>query len=566
MNYNIHFVAKKAWRCIKMDKNSIKRLDSIFETFSILAEGSYIYVCDIKHNYSRWSESAVNFFNLPKCYMYDAGNLWEKHIHPTDREHYHKNIEDLFSGREQLHNMQYRAKAADGNYVVCTCKGAIMYDNNGKPEYFAGSIKNNSSLNYVDTITGLRSLYGFFDDVKSILWNKKKSSILIIGINGFSFINDVYSYKFGNKTLRTFANKLKELFSKYGKIYRMDGTKFAIISQSLDENKANELYRELQEQVSHNLFVEDERICVTLSSGLMLLDDFDAESQTIYSCLKYIYYESKNKRLGEMVVFNNSENNKNINIIETINVIRNSVLENCKGFYLCYQPIMYASNEKLKGMEALIRWKSDKYGTVSPMQFVPVLEQDVLFPELGKWIMRQAMTDGKKFLEKYPEFVMNINISYSQLEKSDFVSDVFSILKETGFPAQNLCLEITERCRLLDIKTLDNMFNIFRTHGIKIALDDFGTGFSSIDILRRLHIDTVKIDREFVKNIEKSKSDQNTIKFISSLADSFKAEICVEGIETANMRDFLRNYDITSFQGYYYSKPITAEEFIKKDF
>lgn len=549
-----------------MDKNSIKRLDSIFETFSILAEGSYIYVCDIKHNYSRWSESAVNFFNLPKCYMYDAGNLWEKHIHPTDREHYHKNIEDLFSGREHLHNMQYRAKAADGNYVVCTCKGAIMYDNNGKPEYFAGSIKNNSSLNYVDTITGLRSLYGFFDDVKSILWNKKKSSILIIGINGFSFINDVYSYKFGNKTLRTFANKLKELFSKYGKIYRMDGTKFAIISQSLDENKANKLYRELQEQVSHNLFVEDERICVTLSSGLMLLDDFDAESQTIYSCLKYIYYESKNKRLGEMVVFNNSENNKNINIIETINVIRNSVLENCKGFYLCYQPIMYASNEKLKGMEALIRWKSDKYGTVSPMQFVPVLEQDVLFPELGKWIMRQAMTDGKKFLEKYPEFVMNINISYSQLEKSDFVSDVFSILKETGFPAQNLCLEITERCRLLDIKTLDNMFNIFRTHGIKIALDDFGTGFSSIDILRRLHIDTVKIDREFVKNIEKSKSDQNTIKFISSLADSFKAEICVEGIETANMRDFLRNYDITSFQGYYYSKPITAEEFIKKDF
>ena len=549
-----------------MDKNSIKRLDSIFETFSILAEGSYIYVCDIKHNYSRWSESAVNFFNLPNAYMYDAGNLWESHIHPTDREHYHKNIEDLFSGRERLHNMQYRAKAADGNYVVCTCKGAIMYDNNGKPEYFAGSIKNNSSLNYVDTITGLRSLYGFFDDIKSILWNKKKSSIFIIGINGFSFINDVYSYKFGNKALRTFANKLKEIFSKYGKIYRMDGTKFVVISEFLDENKASELYRELQEQVSHNLFVENERICVTLSSGLMLLDDFDAESQTIYSCLKYIYYESKNKRLGEMVVFNNSENNKNINIIETINVIRNSVLDNCKGFYLCYQPIMYASNEKLKGMEALIRWKSDKYGTVSPMQFVPVLEQDVLFPELGKWIMRQAMTDGKKFLKKYPDFIMNINISYSQLEKSDFVSDVFSILKETGFPAQNLCLEITERCRLLDIKTLDNMFNIFRTHGIKIALDDFGTGFSSIDILRRLHIDTVKIDREFVRNIEKSKSDQNTIKFISSLADSFKAEICVEGIETANMRDFLRHYDITSFQGYYYSKPITAEEFIKKDF
>lgn len=227
---------------------------------------------------------------------------------------------------------------------------------------------------------------------------------------------------------------------------------------------------------------------------------------------------------------------------------------------------MYADTEQLKGMEALIRWKNDKYGTVPPVQFVPVLEQDILFPELGKWILRQAMTDGKIFLEKYPDFIMNVNISYAQLEKSDFISDVFSILNETGFPPENLCLEITERCRLLDIGVLNNMFSIFRKHGIKIALDDFGTGFSSLGVLRTLPIDTVKIDREFVKNIEKSPSDQNTVQFISSLADAFKAEVCVEGVETANMRDFLRQYGIKSFQGYYYSKPIPADEFIKKDF
>ena len=549
-----------------MDNNRLKRLDSMFETFSILAEGSYIYLCDMKHDFSRWSKSAVDYFNLPDRYMKNAGTVWENFIHPDDREAYRKNIEDIFAGKDNGHDMQYRAKAGDGNYVVCTCKGAVIRDENDEPEYFAGAIKNHGSLSYIDTITGLRSLYGFFDDIKSIIWKKKKSSIIITGITGFSVINDVHGYKFGNKVLRSFARCISSIFSGYGDIYRMDGTKFAIISQSVDEQQAKELYNKLQEQVSHNFFVDGERLSISLNAGVMVLKDFNIESETIYSCLKYIYYESKNRRLGDMVVFDNMENGRDRNSIETINVIRNSVLENCKGFFLCYQPIMYADTEKLKGMEALIRWKNEKYGTVPPVQFVPVLEQDVLFPELGKWILHQAMTDGKIFLEKYPDFIMNVNISYAQLEKSDFVSDVFKILEETGFPPENLCLEITERCRLLDINVLNNMFSIFREHGIKIALDDFGTGFSSLGVLRTLPIDTVKIDREFVKDIEKSPSDQNTVKFISSLAESFKAEVCVEGVETADMCDFLRNYGIKSFQGYYYSKPVTAEELITKNF
>lgn len=549
-----------------MDTSRLKRLDSMFETFSIIAEGNYVYLCDMKNNYSRWSKSAVDYFNLPDRYMYDAGAVWEKYIHPDDRESYHNSINKIFSGQDKGHNMQYRAKAADGNYVVCTCRGAVIRDENGEPEYFAGAIKNHGSLSYIDTITGLRSLYGFFDDLKTILWKRAKTTAVIIGITGFSIINDVYGYKFGNRVLRRFANCIKDVFGNAGAVYRMDGTKFAVLIRKMDNDKISSLYNELQEKVSHEFFVDDERVSLSLNAGLMIIDDFDIASETVYSCLKYAYYESKNRRLGDMVVFENVQNDDNKKFMEKLNVIRNSVIENCEGFYLCYQPIMYADTEKLKGMEALVRWKNDKYGTVPPVQFVPVLEQDVLFPELGKWILRQAMTDGKIFLEKYPDFIMNVNISYAQLERSDFVSEVFELLQETGFPAENLCLEITERCRLLDIDVLNNMFRIFREHGIKIALDDFGTGFSSLGVLRTLPIDTVKIDREFVKDIEKSTSDQNTVKFISSLADAFSAEVCVEGVETAQMRDFLRSYGIKSFQGYYYSKPIPMDEFIKKEF
>lgn len=549
-----------------MDTIRKKRLDSMFDTFSIIAEGNYVYLCDMKNDYSKWSKSAVDYFNLPDEYMSGAGAIWEECIHPDDRERYRASIENIFSGRDKGHSMQYRVKAGDGNYVVCTCRGAVIRDENDSPEYFAGAIKNHGSLSYIDTITGLRSLYGFFDDLKALIWKKIKTTAVVIGITGFSIINDVYGYRFGNSVISQLADKISDAFANSGSVYRMDGTKFAILTQTMNQTQISALYRHLQDEASHNFFIGDERITVSLNAGMMMIDDFDIGSETVYSCLKYAYYESKNRRLGNIAVFENIMNSDNKKFIEKLNVIRNSVIEDCNGFFLCYQPIMYADTEKLKGMEALVRWRNDKYGIVPPVQFVPVLEQDSLFPELGKWILRRAMTDGKLFLEKYPEFVMNVNISYAQLERSDFVSDVFTILEETGFPPQNLCLEITERCRLLDIDVLNNMFKVFRERGIKIALDDFGTGFSSLGVLRTLPIDTVKIDREFVKDIEKSSSDQNTVKFISSLADAFEAEVCVEGVETIQMRDFLRNYGIKSFQGYYYSKPIPVDEFIKKEF
>ncbi|MDE7122208.1 MAG: EAL domain-containing protein, partial [Oscillospiraceae bacterium] len=328
--------------------------------------------------------------------------------------------------------------------------------------------------------------------------------------------------------------------------------------------KVSMMYKKLKDQVAHDFYAQGEHISLSLNAGIVNVDNFDISNETVYSCLKYAYYKSKNRQLGEPVVYVDDLSDTNRTMIEKLNVVRNSVSENCKGFYLCYQPIMDAGTEKLKGMEALIRWKNDLYGIISPVQFIPVLEQDPLFPELGKWILRQAMEDGKKMIARYPNFIMNVNLSYAQLEQSNFADIVLDLLRETGFPAKNLCLEVTERCRLLDMNLLKAMFRKFREHGIRIALDDFGTGFASLGILRELPVDIIKIDREYVKNVENSTPDQHTVKFISDLADAFSAEVCVEGVETAEMRDFLKRYEISSLQGYFYSQPITMDQFIKK--
>jgi EAL domain-containing protein (putative c-di-GMP-specific phosphodiesterase class I) len=228
-----------------------------------------------------------------------------------------------------------------------------------------------------------------------------------------------------------------------------------------------------------------------------------------------------------------------------------------------YQPVVEAKSEIMKGAEALLRWKSDEYGVVPPDHFIPLLEQDPIFPSLGEWILSTAVSDAKKVLERVPDFIINVNLSYSQIEKADFVDMVMDILDKADYPPENLCLEITERCRLLDVDLLKNTVCSLRSRGVKVALDDFGTGFSSLGIVKELPFDTIKIDRSFVSNIETDSKERDLIKTFVAVAKTFGSVVCVEGIETSGMSDILRQYEVHSFQGYYYSKPLVFDDFVK---
>lgn len=540
------------------------KLDSMFEAFSILGNGAHVYTTDLRANYSRWSKSAVDYFGLTDEYMENAGYKWMERIHPDDREEYRESIDQILRGQAFRHNMQYRVRTKDDKYIVCTCKGVVICDENGKPEYFGGTIKNNDSLSFMDDITEFRSLYGFLDDLKSSAWQGQKMQLMILGINDFNHLNDIYGYTFGNRVLQKFAKMIKTEAFGLGEWYRMDGPKFAIVCKNASENDLRNLYKRIQYNALHDFTVDDHRIVLSFIAGAMNVDNFDVNVETVYSCLRFAYYESKTCHNGEIFFLkNNFYDNKHF-AIERINKIRNCIADNCKGFFLCYQPIVDASTERVVGAEALIRWKNEEYGTVPPIHFVDVLEQDNLFPELGKWILSTALNDCKKIIEYNPNFIINVNLSYTQIEKGDFVEQVLEMLDKYDFPAQNLCLEITERCRLLDMNLLKDTFLKLRSYGIKIALDDFGTGFSSIGVLRELPVSTVKIDRGFVMNIESNVSNQKTVHFISELADSFDADVCAEGIETSEMRDFLLRFKINHLQGYHYSKPISFDEFINR--
>ena len=538
-------------------------LDALYKAFEVVSEGTYVFLCDMKYDYSRWSKNAVDTYGLPSEYMYGAGDIWENQIHPEDRAVYHKGIDEIFAGNAAGHDMQYRARRLTGEYDVCTCRGVVIRDPSGEPDYFAGTIRNHGIQGHVDTLTGLRNQYGFFEDLDAYIKRESRISVVLFGISRFSEINEMYGYHLGNRALQIYAREILERLGNNGHPYRIDGTKFAVISNTLSVGEMQEAYNRFRSFLHEDFEVDGRKLLLDLHCGALRVENIDIDSQTVYACLNYADEESKLRQQGNMVEFHNDLNEESHQRLEKLHAIRASIMHGYEGFYLLYQPVVDAETEQLIGAEALLRWRDDRYGMVPPDQFIPILESDPLFPELGEWILRESVLAAKQIIHLHPDFIINVNLSYTQLEKPDFVDMVIRILNELEYPPEHLCLEVTERCRLLDMELLKNVVVNLKSRGILVALDDFGTGFSSIGILKEIPINIIKIDRSFVRLIEENDVDRKVVGNIADLASIFSAKVCVEGIETAGMRDILMRYHVKSFQGYYYAKPLILDQFLE---
>ncbi len=545
---------------MKLDKSFLDT--RVFSAFAETSRHQYIYVCNMQTNVSRWSMGAVEYFGMPSEYMYNAGKIWAERIHPEDREAYIKEISEIFNGEKSRHEMEYRAMNKEGNYVICTCNGVVLKGGNGKPDLFAGTLINHGIMDNIDPNTGLYNIYQFLDDVRALLEENGKAGVMKVGFNHFSEINDIYGYSIGNNILKQFAEKTGALLKGEGKVYRMDGSKFALIIKGMTKEGASELYHKMQELAKNDIVLAEGNVSLSISGGFAYIDKDSGCGQSVLASVSYALARSKEEKHGELVFFENEVGQNGKKKLEMMNAIRQSVVKGCNGFYLCYQPLVREGDSKTIGMEALLRWHQDMYGEVSPGLFIPWLENDSCFFDLGNWILEKALNDGKKILEHYPDFIINVNVSYAQLERSGFRNAVMSILEKTGFPPENLCIELTERCRNLNTDFLRKELNFFRSKGIKIALDDFGTGTSSFKLLKELPIDILKVDQTFIANIQANKVDQTIVESVIECSSKLGIKICIEGVETKQISDFVDKYKADTRQGYFYSRPVTIDKFV----
>ena len=302
-------------------------------------------------------------------------------------------------------------------------------------------------------------------------------------------------------------------------------------------------------------------ISIDVCGALLAVNDTTIDVNSIYNSALYAIDKAKSDNEQKVVVVDQQEFSLDSRHFKLVKKIRRSILNDYRGFFLVYQPIVDAVTEKIVGMEALVRWRDEDGTLVPPNDFIPWLEKDSLFFDLGNWILRTAMRDTKKLLNQNPDFIVNVNLAYPQLKRNDFKARLSSIIEEEGFPTKNLKLELTERCKLLDMATLRNDMVYFKGEGMQTALDDFGTGYSALDLLIELPTDQIKIDKSFVDGIELNTEKQSLLRAITTCARELRKTVCIEGIETREMADYLKiRFPVEFFQGYYFSKPVEFDK------
>lgn len=535
----------------------------IFTAFSETSARRYIYVCNLATNVSRWSKNAVDYFGFEGEYIYDFGSSWEALIHPDDVEIYRKDISAFFAGKKKNHYAEYRVRNAEGEYVFVTCRGIILKGENGESDLFAGTLINHGVADFVDPVTGLYNNYKFMQTKKELIRAKQHMHILMIGLNNFGDINYTYNFFFGNTILNQFSNKIRSLMNEDSTLYRMDGPKFAIICKDSSNEAIEELYANIQEMSKH--FTTDENIDIPLmiSGGAIEINDFNVTGQSIYGCLSHAYADSKYKNHSELVFYDTSLQSTYREALNLLTALRQSIANDCEGFYLNFQPLINPSNNEIIGAEALLRYKDEDFGEVSPGKFIPLLEEDACFFDLGTWILKQALTEGKNFLKYNPNLVIDVNLSYTQISQARFRDVLVDVLDETQFPVKNLCLELTESCRDLDVTLLREEVMFYRSLGIKVAVDDFGTGTSCLALLRDIPVDCLKLDQSFVLNLPNNTIDQYIIDAFVQCANNLKINICLEGVENKFIRNLVEKYKVGMHQSFLYSRPVSISKYLE---
>ena len=541
-----------------------ENLEQLFDALSECVDGRFLFVEHIPQGVSRWSREAVEYFDLPGIYMKDGARVWGELIMPGERTAYYEQIEALERGDATSLDYITRVRNTNGVYQTMGCKARLIPDSEGRPLFFAGSIQNYEKLDTIDPVTGLFSRNNLITTIEHFLREEKPFVVSAVGIRNFFDFNSNYGFDEGNRVLKLVADYLAEK-KKNGLFFRTDGTKFAYVVEEQEHTTGDihELFDGLQAYLKNDIFINGIHAELDICGGAMHVSDMTLDASSVYNSVQYALSQAKAENRMELLVYNDEMQSRSRAHLTSLNKIRNNVAEGCRGFFMVYQPIVSAEDESVVGMEALIRYRGDDGKIVPPNDFIPWLEKDTVFYELGKFILKTAMEDAKRIVSTHPDFIVNVNLAYPQLQRADFKADLKRIIDDESYDTKNLKLELTERCRLLDMDSLRNDMAYFKSSGIQTALDDFGTGYSALGLLINLPVDQIKIDKSFIDDIEEDIPRQCLLAAITDCASKLDVFCCVEGIETVEMKDYIKNnYKVTSFQGYYYSRPVEIDDFV----
>ena len=416
---------------------------------------------------------------------------------------------------------------------------------------------------YHDALTGLPNRLLFLDRLKTALQGARrhqtKLAVLFLDMDNFKTINDSLGHNVGDRFLQKVASILKDTIRDEDTVARFGGDEFVILAP-LSESKWSvcEIAKRIQAAFYAPLKLGENELYASFSMGISLYpnDGDDAESLTKNADLAM--YQAKDQGKNSYHLYKESMNTAVTQRLDLQNSLRRA-LEH-EEFEVFYQPKVSIDNGKITGCEALLRWRRNGE-VVSPADFIPIAEETGLIIPIGEWVLRTACRDAQSWQQRGHPLSVAVNLSPRQFHQANLVPMILATLEETGLSPSLLELEITEGIVMDNVQETIATLKILREKGIHFSIDDFGTGYSSLQYLRQLPLDTLKIDRAFIKDLPENNEDAAITIATLSMAHALKLNVVAEGVETQSQLEFLRTNHCEQLQGYFFSRPLPESEF-----
>lgn len=541
----------------------------------------YIYQLDLVNNVCTFSSKALEVLPLESPTFSDAMNRVLSFIIPEDRQVFLDSFTPFLTGQSDRHKAEYRVLTKQGEIMWIACKGKGIHDENGRPIMIAGSLlditerkKDEEKMErmlYYDSLTGLKNRYCFEKEMEAYLGERDITGcFLCISIHKFKLYNDLFGHNFGDKILKDFANMLGLFFSGARGIYRFSGDEFLVHLQEIKKDQILAKLVPFQAVLKKNREIDGRRVYVNAYFAAVAYPEHGRNVEELLKNAHRCMYRMPRNEEGDVVFSSGMVNNEDSKQFFLENELRKDMENQYQNFRVVYQPIVHVeqNNSKWIGAEALLRYSNPEIPNLNQMDLIRTLEYSGLIIPIGRWVIAQAVHECSKWNRMGKSKIVHVNLSAQQVSDVGLVEYIRDLCNEEQLEPSNLVMELTETSMLSNFENATAFCNDLLQLGVRVALDDFGTGYSSFNYLKNLPINQIKIDRSYVQNLQENQYNQTFISFMQQLSRQLDLEMCVEGVETQEEFDVVKNKGISLIQGYYFEKPMESEmisrEFLKR--
>jgi diguanylate cyclase (GGDEF)-like protein/PAS domain S-box-containing protein len=502
------------------------------------------------------------------------GMTWADLTHPDDLVTNLVQFDRILSGEINEYSIENRFVRKDGTIVYVRRSPRAVRKDDGNLDYIVAWVDDITQrkrdeqqiqqLAHFDLLTGLPNRALFTDRISHAINMAQRSNsqlvVMFLDLDHFKNVNDNLGHRIGDALLVEIANRLKSAIREEDTVSRLGGDEFILLFPNTDADGAAHVAEKLLERISRLCRIEQHELVVTPSIGIAMYPEDGRDFESLSQCADVAMYRAKHDGRNNYKFFTAEMQVHSARILQLENALRSALLRD--ELSLHYQPQVSLESGRIIGAEALLRWKHPDLGHVSPAEFIPIAESSGQILQIGEWVLSNAARQMKSWMEGgMAPMIIGVNLSAVQFRHPNLPEMVTKILDSVQLPAQYLELELTEGVAMDDPLAAITMMDNLHARGVRMSIDDFGTGYSSLSYLKRFKVYKLKIDKSFVRDITDDPEDKAIVNAIISLADSLGLKTIAEGVETEGQLAFLREQGCDEVQGYYYSQPLSADEF-----